>query len=86
MCCSSGAPAKRQPVSVAIDQARELLFLGNVDAAIDHRQSQRFAEPPRESMPFRVPGIGGNQPEAEFSPEAMEELKAKGYVDADGNF
>lgn len=30
--------------------------------------------------------IGGNTPQAEFSPEAMEELKAKGYVDANGNF
>ncbi len=30
--------------------------------------------------------IGGNMPQAEFSPEAMAELMAKGYVDANGNF
>jgi len=30
--------------------------------------------------------IGGNVPQAEFSPEAMAELMAKGYVDAKGNF
>jgi len=30
--------------------------------------------------------IGGNAPQAEFSPESMSELKQKGYVDAQGNF
>ncbi|MCW5231898.1 cupin domain-containing protein [Verminephrobacter eiseniae] len=30
--------------------------------------------------------IGGDTPQAEFSPEAMAELRAKGYVDANGNF
>lgn len=30
--------------------------------------------------------IGGDVPKAEFSPEAMDELKAKGYVNASGKF
>ncbi|MDX3906174.1 MAG: cupin domain-containing protein [Pigmentiphaga sp.] len=30
--------------------------------------------------------IAGNAPQAEFSPQAMDELKAKGYVDGDGKY
>jgi hypothetical protein len=30
--------------------------------------------------------IGGDVPKAEFSPEAMDELKIKGFIDAEGRF
>jgi mannose-6-phosphate isomerase-like protein (cupin superfamily) len=50
------------------------------------RRFVNITEGSAESSHWLLFVIGGDAPQAEFSPEAQEELFATGYIDADGNF